>query len=105
MKIGRLFLILLALVLIGAGVWWIAGAPATITVTREELQAEVETRFPIEKSELLYTGRLSEPRVLLNPQTDRIGIGVSIDVSSPVVKSLTGKGEIDGRVRFDVESR
>ena len=105
MKIGRIGLILLGVVLIGIAAWWFLGAPAKVTITREELQREVEKRFPIEKSELLFTVRLSEPRVLLKPNSDRIGIGVSISVSGPVIKAISGKGELDGRVRFDPEAR
>ncbi len=105
MRFARIALILLAVVSIGLAAWWFYGAPLTITLTRDELQKEVEKRFPIDKSELLFTGRLSEPRVLLKQGTDRIGLAVSIAVSAPIIKPVTGKGELDGRVRFDPESR
>ena len=96
---------LLLVILTGIGIWWATGAPAKLTLTREELQREVEKKFPIEKSELLFSAALSKPRVLLNPANNRLGLGVTIMVSAPLIKTMTGQGELDGNVRFDPAAR
>jgi hypothetical protein len=105
MKARRLLAILVTLALIGLAAWWLAGAPATVTLTREQVQQEVQKRFPLERTEFLVTGRLSDPTVILNPQTDRIGIGVSVSLSAPAIKPLTARGELEGQVRFDAQTR
>ena len=105
MKAGRVVVIVLLGVMLALAAWLLMGAPSSVTLTRDDLQREVEKRFPIEKSEILVTVRLSEPRVLLKPDSDRIGLGVTITVSAPIIQSLKGKGELDGELRFDSESR
>ncbi len=100
----RLLLLVLALAaLIAAGGVWLYYRATTLVLTREDLQREVDRKFPIEKRELVAVVRLSEPRVLLNEGSDRIGLGVTVTLEAPGIKPLSGHIEADGEVHYDPE--
>lgn len=61
----------------------------TKELTVDELQTHINSKFPIEKRTPLVTVNLSDPIVILEDQSDRIGITLTV--------SALGPGNISGR--------
>ncbi|QHJ00409.1 DUF1439 domain-containing protein [Xylophilus rhododendri] len=73
------------------------------TVAQAELQARIDTRFPLRLSYAqLFQVDVSHPRLALSAGTARAAITVDLLVRSPLAsKALTGVLTISSRLRFD----
>ena len=73
----------------------------TVTIPRDVIQERVAREFPLTRGPV----RLSDPRVTLRADSDRIGLETRID--APVELPLLGRVEVraraagDGRLRYD----
>lgn len=88
---------------------WICALPATamnfiVQLDEAQLQRKVERMFPVTHADPLYQVELAQPRVLLREGSDRIGL--RLDVAGTVAQqlSLSGRGTLEGRLRFEPES-
>jgi hypothetical protein len=93
----------------GLGIALVLGACAgiygkKIVFTQDELQAKVATKFPLKKRKSLVTVNFLNPRILLTPGSDRIGISLDMEVSAPGLKSVTGHMEADGGLEYRPDS-
>jgi hypothetical protein len=86
--------------LIGVLIWGRYGS-ATIVLSREDLQREIDKAFPIEKQELIATITLSDPKVLLDEGSSRIGLEMTVSGSIPGVKQVTGHLGAEGVPRYE----
>lgn len=73
----------------------------TLEVSEEEIQKRIEAVMPIEKKQLFFTVRLSEPKVELTKGSDRLGLFLNVDVLVPSVAKGAGKGKITGKIRYE----
>jgi len=77
------------------------------TIAQPELQAQVETRFPLGfPYPPLFDVRVQRPRLGLNPGEQRVSITVDVLVRSAFVpQALKGLLTISSKLRFDAASR
>ena len=78
----------------GLGIALVLGACAgiygkKIVFTQDELQAKVATEFPLKKRKSLVTVNFLNPRILLAPGSDRIGISLDMEVSEDGLYTFT----------------
>ena len=71
---------------------------------REELQKKIEREFPLQKKKSLITATFSEPAVLLDEGSDRMGIGLAVKVALPGGKNFHGNVEADGELQYKPEN-
>ena len=74
-----------------------------LVLSRDDLQAQIEGRFPLEKKKRLIKLRLSEPELLLRPDHARIGMRLAIEAKLPGVRPLSGVLEADGELVYSPE--
>ena len=73
----------------------------TITLSATEIESNLRTKFPIDKSELIFTAHFSDPTVAINPTSGQITLGLKIKVSGIGFTVATGKGEATGDIRYE----
>ncbi len=76
-----------------------------VSVDRAELQERVDVRFPIANSTLLTNVVLQDPRVMLTDGSDRLGIGLSIGASLPLLGTVNGTLVVSGELAYDSQSK
>ena len=76
----------------------------TIRLTAPEIQSELAAKFPLEKRQLLFTARFTDPTVSIDPLTSRITLGFSTTVSALGMKAATGRAEGEGAIRYEPSS-
>ena len=84
------------------------GLTKKITFSRDEIQAKVEPKFPLEKTSLLLLKVvLTNPNIILENGLDRIGLKTDVAIKLPNVGNLFGGGDdpLKGQVHVqgDVE--
>lgn len=77
----------------------------TVTLTQEDLQQRLESHFPIERSALLTTVSLSNPRVLLRDGSDRISLTLNSEIKVPLLTALHGTATASGVPRYDPSAK
>jgi hypothetical protein len=77
----------------------------TVTRTRAELQRDLAPRFPVTRSELLFTVTLSNPTVLLRPGDQRVGVELDAEVHAPIGPSVRGRIAALGEPWYDREQK
>ena len=75
----------------------------TLKITEQELQTKIAEAMPIEKKQFFVTIRLSDPKVDLIKQSNRIGIFINIDATAPGGIAGKGRANITGTLRYDAE--
>jgi len=73
----------------------------TVTVGAPILQKAVEAYFPITRESAVGSIILSNPRVILRPNTRRIGLGTDVKAAMPDQPPLIGRGVVHGEVTYD----
>lgn len=95
-----------ALLLVVAGVAgyrYLGRDGVTLRVSRAELQARLDARFPIEKDGLLGRIRLSEPEISLSTLTERVAVGFELVGNSILTGPVDGRGLLSGELRYEPE--
>ena len=93
-----------ALILILATSACSAPLRSTIELTRDELQARLEEKFPIEERVFVIKLVLENPAALLDETSDRIGVECDVAVRLGLIQ-YPGKLGVVGRLEYDrVES-
>lgn len=97
--------------------WWATGlllvlfaAPAAamnfvIELAQADLQRRVERLFPVVHEDPLYRVELGAPRVILRSGSDRIGLNLAVAGTLLHELALSGRAELDGRLRYEPASR
>jgi len=95
----------LQLVLVSVLAWCaISGGKAeayTLTLGAPALQKAVEAYFPITQENALGAITLSNPRVILRPNSRRIGLATNVSAAMPEQPPLTGSGVVHGEITYD----
>lgn len=71
------------------------GFTKTLTFTRDEIQAKVEEKFPIKRKAAVVTMVLSDPNIVLENGSDKIGLKSVVKAELPV-SGLAEIGQIVG---------
>lgn len=71
------------------------------------LQRDMDTRFPINHRYLeLFDVALTQPKLSLRPESDRVVVGFDAKVLSPFTnKPVEGKMQVSGQLRIDQQRR
>jgi len=73
----------------------------TVTLGAPVLQKAVEAYFPFTRENALGAITLSNPRVILRPNSRRIGLATDVTAAMPEQPPLTGSGVVHGEVGYD----
>jgi hypothetical protein len=74
-------------------------------LTRDDIQKRLDAKFPIEKEKLFVKVVLADPRVLLEPGKDSIGIDLEVTVDAPALEPRSGRLAARGRLSYDAEKQ
>ncbi len=100
----KTLIVLAALIVLGAaGYWFLRGRIFAITITQEQIQAQLDQKFPIDKAMLLVLKlTLQNPKVHLHEGSERIDFSVDALLTTVVEgKQLKGSAALSGLVRYD----
>ena len=75
-------------------------AAYSIELSKDDLQQQVSLYFPLEQATPLSKLTYSNPVVILNPNTNRIGLEVTIRIEVPGMLAVEGRGQIDGNLEY-----
>lgn len=76
----------------------------TFKFNRAELQQYVQDYFPFSQQTPFSRVIYSNPNVVLDEQSNRIGIEVTVRAEMPGMMPLAGRGQIDGRLEYRRET-
>ena len=76
-----------------------------VQVEREEIQARLLKKFPVEKQSMIGRVVLSDPDVLLRPGRDDVGIALAVSVDPPLVGPREGTVAVSGTLSYDQEKK
>jgi hypothetical protein len=81
--------------------------PLVLTFPASDLQTKFADRFPYQKRQsVLYDLTLSNPRVMLKPESGRVALAVDVDLVFPLGgRPLKGSATLSGKPRYDEPSR
>lgn len=75
-----------------------------VELTQDQLQERVAKRFPHQQETALGIVTLSDPRVVLTPDSPRIGLEVTIKVETVGAVAGSGRGLLDGEIEYRPEA-
>ncbi|MBU1361457.1 MAG: DUF1439 domain-containing protein [Gammaproteobacteria bacterium] len=78
------------------------------TATREELQAQIDKRFPVQSRYAeLFTVSLRQPKLELDPIRNRAAITALLTIQSPLIQppKVDGIVSVSSALKYDAESR
>lgn len=76
----------------------------TLEFNRAELQQYVVDYFPLSQQTPFSRITYSNPSVVLDEQTNRIGLEVTVRAEMPGMMAITGRGRIDGDLEYRKET-
>jgi len=76
-----------------------------VTLTRDEIQARVASKFPITKNWLIINVVLREPEIFLPEGRNQIGINTLVEMNVPLLKPISGHLSMTAVPRYDAESK
>src|SRR4051794_30143505 len=82
-----------------------SAASFTVTKTQAELQAKLAPRFPITRERFLVQVTLSDPKVLLRPDDNRVGLALPPQLKPPLPPPLAGRVAVMGVPYYDPERK
>jgi hypothetical protein len=104
----KLLILIIGVLLFGAvAFYFLRQQELVVTVTQEEIQAQLDEVFPVERGYLVVLSvRLSDPRVTLVEGSDRIHYEMVAGAAlQPLGRQWTGRGQVSGRLRYAPETR
>ncbi|MDM0074368.1 DUF1439 domain-containing protein [Variovorax sp. J2P1-59] len=78
------------------------------TASREELQAQIAKRFPVQRRYAdIFTVSLRDPRLALDARSNRAAITALLSISSPLLQPQTVEGvvSVSSALRYDAPAR
>jgi len=101
----KVFLLVVAVVLVAAGFfgWKFLKQGVSIDITQQQIQQQIDPKFPVQKSFLVVSTTVSDPKVMLKEDSDRVFIGANVTVTVPTQPKATGSTVLSGKVNFDRE--
>lgn len=73
----------------------------TIELTQADIQQKVAKMMPIERQELFFKVKVSNPEVNLSLNSNEMSMAVDLAASVPGTGSVQGKADISGALRYD----
>ena len=73
----------------------------TLEITEKEIQEKVSAMMPLEKKQFFVTVKLSDPKVELIKDSDRMGIFLNVGAVIPGVMKGAGRGRMTGSISYD----
>ena len=73
----------------------------TIRLSATQIQAQMQQKFPIEKRELVFVARFSNPTVAIDASSGRVQLGMSTVISGLGMKPIAGMTICEGRMRYE----
>lgn len=93
------------LIILLSGMLCSLGASAyTVELSKGELQSYVNAYFPLQQATPFSKLTYSKPAVVLNSQTNRIGLEVTVRAEMPGMIPVEGRGQIDGKLEYRNET-
>lgn len=75
----------------------------TLEITEKELQEKVSALMPMSSKELFITVTISDPKIELFKETDKIGILLHVEVRALSGIYGTGRGQVVGTISYNPE--
>lgn len=88
--------------LIGLLLFTSCAARLRVTMTAPEIERELSKSFPVKSTISVLNIELSDPRVVLQPGSDRIGLKLTAAASVAVIRA-TGSVTVSGKLRYRPE--
>lgn len=92
-------LAVLFLLLVSTG----CAARLRVTMTGEQIERELSKSFPVTRSYSVLSVELSNPKIVLQPGGDRIGLKLNATASVAIVR-FTGAVTVSGKLRYEQDS-
>lgn len=101
-----LIIALVAVLTVAVGAFaFLHGKRTQIHITNAQMQEQLASRFPIERSILLFIQwRLANPSLIFLPERQRIGLGLDLQLNLRVDgqgRDLGGRVEVETALRYD----
>lgn len=98
----RKLLIVLLVPVVAVAAWFFLrrGDPWTVRVDAAEIEAGIARSFPIEKDLLLTRVELSDPRLILDPEAETLGLEVALAATGSGDRLYRGTATIRGQVAY-----
>ncbi|MCC6333504.1 MAG: DUF1439 domain-containing protein [Myxococcales bacterium] len=81
-----------------------AACPLRVTLTAAEIERELSRSFPVTREYSVLSVELSNPKVVLKPGSDRIGLKLDATAGVAILKAR-GTVSVEGRLRYEAEPR
>lgn len=97
-------LLIVVLVVVGAAAyfgWRFLQEGFTVEITQQQIQTQIDPKFPIQKNYLVVNVTLSNPKVVLKDGSDRIFVGADVAVTVPTQPKGTGSTMLSGKVIYE----
>ena len=72
-----------------------------VHVSRQQIQDQVDTRFPMEKRELICKAKFTDPVVRLMPDTNGVGVDIKARLEFARDAAIDGRGSFEGTLDYD----
>ena len=92
------------MILLLAGAAFLLFGRHTIRLSAGEIQSELAHKFPLEKRELIFTARFSNPTVGIDSSSNRVSLQFSTTISSLGMRAVGGRTMAEGALRYDANS-
>jgi len=97
--------VLVPLLLIGLLPLAVPARAYTVSLTAAEIEAVVRPHFPQRQEGVFGRVTLSDPKVILTPGSERLGLGLSVQADLPGSLVVHAHALVDGEVAYDARRR
>lgn len=87
------------------GSWWPVSLAYALNINQKELDQHIERNFPFTQQASMATITFSNPRTLLDSETNTLSIGSSIEIKVPGITSLQGQADIKGQLEYRSDTK
>lgn len=77
----------------------------SFSLTQEQLQKKIEVKFPIKYEKYFSSLVLSDPKVIICEESDRVGVEMKAIAKIPLIGERAGATAIKGNLSFSAEER
>jgi hypothetical protein len=105
--IKKLVVAVAVLLVVGIGIaaWRMTSKEGfVVEVPESQIQTQLDSRFPLEKSQLLLKVVLSDPKVQLHKDTERVHFEAAVAASVATRTWPVGTAEISGTIDYEPEA-
>lgn len=90
---------------IGGGIWAYTSARMEVSLSPEDIQSQLDQKFPIEQKFPLGSITYSNPFVSLEEHSDRVGLRLDSKVNLAGKEVLQGSASGDWEIQYDSETK